>query len=120
MIGSIVDPAGIAQDVLQAISNHSLGRAVNFLAQPNSGLGQAQPDPGMVPSQLVFKPSYPFYHSQSREAPPVPRAPTYPPAHQLTPICPASQPATLGSNLWPSSAQADAKYLFLEDQVKTM
>ncbi|ERN02573.1 hypothetical protein AMTR_s00087p00080500 [Amborella trichopoda] len=37
MVDNTVDPGRIAQVVLQAIGNPSLGQAANFFAQPNLG-----------------------------------------------------------------------------------
>ncbi|ERN17982.1 hypothetical protein AMTR_s00046p00103820 [Amborella trichopoda] len=60
-VDNLIDPARIAQAILQAIGNPSLGQAKNFSAQPNLGPpqpGQEQLDSGMVPSRPIFELSY--------------------------------------------------------------
>ncbi|ERN04482.1 hypothetical protein AMTR_s00081p00023910 [Amborella trichopoda] len=44
----------------------------------------------------------------------------YLPPHQPTPLHPAGQPSTFGSNPWVSSAPVDMKYQSLERQMKVM
>ncbi|ERN16367.1 hypothetical protein AMTR_s00052p00068830 [Amborella trichopoda] len=121
--GHTIDLTVVTQAILQAITNPSLGHAVNLLARPNlepSQFGRVQRDSGMVLNRPSFDMSYHFNPSQLRETPPVPIAPTYTTIHQLTSIYPAVQPATLSRNPWVPSAQVDAKYLSLENQVKVL
>ncbi|ERN00628.1 hypothetical protein AMTR_s00091p00133700 [Amborella trichopoda] len=89
MIGSTIDPAWIAQPVLQAIRNPTLRHATNLSTQLYLGPPQynrAQHDPIMVPDQPPLNPSYHFYNPQPREAPPM--VATYPSAYHLTPDYP--------------------------------
>ncbi|ERM95752.1 hypothetical protein AMTR_s00023p00247350 [Amborella trichopoda] len=103
------------------MGNPSLGHAAKFSAQSNLGTpqpDQGQLDMGMIPNRPALDPSYQFYNPQPKETPPM--APVYPPPHQPTPLHLAGQPATLGSNPWVSSAQADMKYQSLEGKMKIM